>query len=49
MSQALPLLASVYVLVFIFILIFGVVGLMAFTNAYHYICLQVGGGEGSWE
>ena len=37
MLQALPLLASVYVLVFIFLLIFGVVGLMAFTDAYHYL------------
>jgi hypothetical protein len=39
---ALPLLMSVYVLVFIFIIIFGVTGLMAFTGVYHYICIQDG-------
>lgn len=39
---ALPLLASVYVLIIIFVLIFGVIGLMAFTDAYHHICIQDG-------
>ncbi|GAX79594.1 hypothetical protein CEUSTIGMA_g7035.t1 [Chlamydomonas eustigma] len=34
-----PLLSAVYVLIFVFILVFGVVGLMAFTSAYHYQCI----------
>lgn len=37
---ALPLLAAVYLLVFLFVWVFGIVGLLAFNRNYHYLCID---------
>jgi hypothetical protein len=37
---ALPLLASVYLLVLLFLWVFSIVGLLAFNSTYHYLCID---------